>query len=255
MKIILLNPNTTKEMTDRMVMVGTVVAAPDTTLVPLTAPRGVPYIASRAEAQIAGATVLELLAEHAGPVDAAIIGAFGDPGLIAARELFDIPIVGMAEAAMLTACLFGERFAIVTFSRTLVRWYADSVAQTGLCGRCAGIVIPDAPFSSVDKVQADMRDALVAAANDVVTNRNADVVILGGAPLAGLARDIADSIPAPVIDPTQAAVLQAEAAVRLRARPKAHANRPAGKVSVGLPEGLAAAIANGGHNRNGMPDD
>ncbi len=29
-----------------------------------------------------------------------VIAAFGDPGLIAARELFDLPIVGMAEAAM-----------------------------------------------------------------------------------------------------------------------------------------------------------
>jgi Asp/Glu/hydantoin racemase len=43
-----------------------------------------------------------------------IIAAFGDPGLIAARELFNIPIIGLGEAAMLSACLFGKKFSIIS---------------------------------------------------------------------------------------------------------------------------------------------
>src|SRR5205823_4648961 len=110
MKILLLNPNTSVEVTDLLVSAGRAAAAPGTELIPLTAPRGVPYIASRAEAQIGGTIALEMLAEHQHDADAAIIAAFGDPGLFGARELFDIPVVGMAEGAMLTACMLGRRF-------------------------------------------------------------------------------------------------------------------------------------------------
>src|ERR1700755_391446 len=115
MKILLLNPNTTAAVPDLLYNAGHTAASSGTEIVPLTAPRGVPYIATRAEAQIGGAIALEMLAGHWRGVDAAIIAAFGDPGLFGARELFDIPVVGMAEAAMLTACLLGRRFSIVTF--------------------------------------------------------------------------------------------------------------------------------------------
>lgn len=103
MKILLLNPNTSESLTTRLVDATAQVVAPGTEIVPATAPRGVPYISTRAEAQIGGAIALEMLAERAGRYDAAVIAAFGDPGLFAARELFEVPVVGMAEAAMLTA--------------------------------------------------------------------------------------------------------------------------------------------------------
>src|ERR1700761_7360695 len=102
MRILGLNPNTTEAVTNLLVAAGTSVAAVSTELVPLTAPRGVPYLATLAEAQIGGAIALEMLAEHHVSADAAIIAAFGDPGLFGARELFDIPVIGMSEAAMLT---------------------------------------------------------------------------------------------------------------------------------------------------------
>ena len=52
MKLLLLNPNTSTDVTELMMQVARPAAAPDTTLVSATAPRGVPYIATRAEAQI-----------------------------------------------------------------------------------------------------------------------------------------------------------------------------------------------------------
>src|SRR5574338_226844 len=128
MKLLLLNPNTSQSVTDRIASAAQGIASPRTELVAATAPRGVPYIATRAEAVIGGAVALEMLAEmHAG-VDAAIIAAFGDPGLGGARELFPIPVIGLAEAGMLTACMLGRRFAIVTFSQSLEAWYHECVA-------------------------------------------------------------------------------------------------------------------------------
>ena len=148
MKILLLNPNTTAEVTDLLCAAGIRAASPGTELVAMTAKRGVPYIATRAEAQIGGDIALEMLAEAGEGFDAAIIAAFGDPGLFGARELFSFPVVGLAEAAMLTACMVGQRFSIVTFSRALAPWYLECVAMHGLDARCAGIRALDESIQS-----------------------------------------------------------------------------------------------------------
>ena len=244
MKILLLNPNTTRAVTDLLYTAGTKVTSPGTELVAATAERGVPYIATRAEAQIGGAIALEMLATAGSSVDAAIIAAFGDPGLFGARELFDIPIVGLAEAAMLTACMLGRRFSIVTFARALAPWYQECVTMHGLDARCAGIRTLDGTFQSISNVQAEKEDMLVSLANRAVEQDDADVVILSGAPLAGLADKVRDRIPVPVVDPTAAAVRQAETLVTLKPR-KATAGtfrRPDPKPTIGLAEPLAAVI-------------
>lgn len=244
MRILLLNPNTTQSVTDRLYEVGAKAAAPGTTLVPLTAPRGVPYIATRAEAQIGGAVALEVLAEHHRTADAAIMAAFGDPGLLGARELFDIPVVGMAEAAMLSACMLGRRFAIVTFATALVPWFEDCVEMHGLSGRCAGVRMLDEPFRSIDDVQVEKEAVLVDLCQRTIASTGADVIILGGAPLAGLAEKVRDRIPVPVVDQVQAAVKQAEALIALKPRKATVGTfrRPGPKATQGLAEALARRI-------------
>ena len=245
MRILLLNPNTTTVVTDRMRAVGRTVASAGTELVSLTAPRGVPFIATRAEALIGGAILLEMLAEHHHTADAAIITAFGDPGLLAARELFDIPVVGMAEAAMLAACMLGRRFSIIAFARAFGPWYTECVAMHGLTGRCASIRMLDSAVRSVPDVQEEKEALLVDLANRAVVEDAADVIILGGGPLAGLAAKVAHRIPVPVVDQMQAAVKMAEALVAMKPR-KATAGtfrRPDAKGSTGLPDALARRLA------------
>lgn len=244
MKLLLLNPNTSTAVTQLMSDVGQRAAAPDTKLVSCTATRGVPYIATRTEAQIGGAIALEMLAEQHSNVDAAIIAAFGDPGLFAARETFDIPVIGLAEAAMLTACMAGRRFAIVTFAQALGPWYEECVRAHGLWERCAGIRMLDAPFRAISEVGTEKEDLLVALAQRAIVEDDADVLIFAGAPLSGLAERVADRIPVPVVDQVVAAVKQAEALVALRLRKAAAGTfrRPAAKPTLGLAEALAARL-------------
>lgn len=244
MRILLLNPNMTEVVTDRLVAATSQALSPGTSIIPATAQRGFPYISCKAEAQVAGAIVLEMLAERQGSYDAAIIAAFGDPGLFAARELFDQPVIGMSEAAMLTACMLGKRFGIVSFAAQMEAWYAECVEAHGLQGRCAGIFCLNESFGSIAKVAEEKSDALVKLAGEAVA-AGSDVVILAGAPLAGLAKDVAHRIAVPVIDQAQAALRQAETLARLGPR-KAEAGRfrrPPAKESAGLPAALAARFA------------
>jgi len=241
MRLLLINPNTSVGVTDRIAAAARRYAAAGTEIVALTAPRGVPYIATRAEAAIGGEVALEMLAEHVGKCDAAVIAAFGDPGLGGARELMDVPVVGLAEAAMHTACQLGRRFAIVSFAQALGPWYRECVAYNGLDQRLAGIRLLDGAFADIADVQEEKEALLVDLACRAVREDGADVVVLAGAPLAGLASAVADRIPVPVVDGVGAAVKQAEALVALQPR-KATAGtfrKPGGKPSKGLTPALA----------------
>jgi allantoin racemase len=244
-RILLLNPNTSANVTDLMAKVARIAAAPDTEIVAVSAPRGMPYIATRAEAAIGAAIVLEMLAEREGSFDAAIIAAFGDPGLGGARELMVKPVVGLAEASMLSACMLGRRFSIVSFSRTLGPWFRECVEAHGLLGRLASIRLLDSPFASIGDVGEEKEDLLVDLARRAVEEDEADVIVLAGAPLAGLAERVKSRIDVPVIEGVAAAVKQAELLIGLDTR-KAIAGtyrRPAPKSSRGLPESLARLFA------------
>lgn len=243
MRILLVNPNMTVAMTDTMTAIAQDVAGDRAEVVPLTAEKGFPYIASRAEAQIAGGIALEMIAENLDGIDAVVLAAFGDPGLAAARELFDLPMVGMAEAAVMSAAMLGERFSVVTFTPLMARWYADSIADTGLGSRFAGVRTPSLREVNVLQVAADLRSDLVALAKAAVDEDKADVIILGGAPLAGLAPLIASEVPAIVIDPIAAATAQAIALASLQLEFRGRASKPAAKTSIGLPAQLSRVIA------------
>lgn len=245
MKILLINPNTTQAVTDLLTVAARSVLPQDATLDSVTATSGVPYISTRTEALVGGLSVLEILAERHQEYDAAIVAAFGDPGLGAARELFDLPVVGLAEAGMLTACMLGRRFSIVTFARALGPWYQECVDWHGLLGRCAGIRMLDGAFKSISDVQAEKADLLVELALRAIEEDQADVIVLAGAPLSGLGEHVRARIPVPVVDCAQAAVRQAATLAALRpvgARRGSFA-RPAAKSSVGLSKALASRIA------------
>ena len=244
MKILLINPNTSQSLTDRLTAVATAAAAPDCEIIPVTAPTGVPYIATRTEAVIGAQAALELMAQRHTEVDGAIIAAFGDPGLGACRELFDIPVVGLAEAGMLTACMLGKMFGIVTFAHALGPWYRECVEWHQLQSRCAGIRMLDQPFEAIENVQEEKEDLLVELARCSIIEDDADVIILAGAPLAGLAHRVRDRIPVPIVDCAAAAIRQIELLVSLNVK-KATAGtfrRPDAKSTIGLDSALAARI-------------
>jgi Asp/Glu/hydantoin racemase len=218
MKILFANPNTTAAVTDRLAATARRVASPGTEVVAVTAPYGVPYIATRAEAVIGGRVALEMLAEHGADCDAAVIAAFADPGAGGARELFPFPVIGMAEAAMLTACMLGRRFSIVTFATAMEPWYRECADYNGLSGRLASIRCVPGGFRDINTVQDEKREELTAACCAAVHQDMADVVILGGAPLSGLAWKIAEHVPVPLVDGAAAALRQAEVLAALKPR-------------------------------------
>ncbi|MEM9631473.1 MAG: aspartate/glutamate racemase family protein [Pseudomonadota bacterium] len=247
MRLLVINPNTSESVTEKIANVARKAAANGTEIECATAHRGVPYIATRAEAMIGGQVVLEILAERANKFDAAIVAAFGDPGLGGARELFDIPIVGLAEASVLMACPLGRSFSIVSFSPRLEPWFRECVAWHGLTGRLASIRMLDAPVSDVADVQTAHANLLVELAERAISEDGAEVIILAGAPLAGLSTLVRDRIAVPVVEGVAASIKVAEGLVALNPRKPISGSfrQPAPKSAVGLPDALSHLIQTG----------
>ena len=244
MRLLLINPNITQAMTDSMADEARRFVSPGTEIVAVTAAFGTQYIANRAEAAIAGHAVLDSLATHAADCDGAIVSAFGDPGLAAAREFADIPIFGLAESAMLTAWTLGRRYSIVCLTPRLRRWYIECAREHGLDGRLASVRALDVPIPDITQAKDQLRARLIAECNHAVDQDEAEVIILGGGPLAGLAREAAADIPVPALDGISCAVRLAEAVIGLSPRQpsKGSFTRPEPKPAKNLSPALQARI-------------
>ena len=136
MRILLINPNTSPELTERIAGLARASVAGDAAIVPATGRFGARYITTRASAAIAAHAALDAFAEHGTDCDAVLLACFGDPGLAALKELSPVPVVGMAEASCHEACRRGRRFAIVTGG--LLGTHARGLRRPARSGRPAG---------------------------------------------------------------------------------------------------------------------
>ena len=103
MKIKLINPNTTLEMTESIRLVAEKYKAAGTEIIAVSPQTGPDSIETFMDDYLAVPGVLKEIIdgdrkEHA---DAYVIACFGDPGLKAAREVTTKPVIGIAEAAIL----------------------------------------------------------------------------------------------------------------------------------------------------------
>ena len=216
MRLLVYNPNTTQAVTDRMVEHARRHASAGAEIVGLSAPRGVPYISLPQQAAAAEAVTLEIVAREWPAYDAIIVAAFADPGLMAARALSKRPVLGIAESALLTAAMMGDRFAIVSKASTLLPVFETMARRLGLTERLATNFFLDAPVADVGRMQIDHGAALEAACRDIAARGEVSSIILGGGPLAGLADSFRARIRVPILDGVACAVRHAETLVRLR---------------------------------------
>ena len=70
--------------------------------------------------------------------DAFLIGNIADPGLREAREIADIPVLGLCESAMHMACMMGANFSFVTINEKFTPRIVENVARYGLRERFVG---------------------------------------------------------------------------------------------------------------------
>lgn len=207
--IMVINPNTTAEMTAAIVEAAQRVASPGTTILGGTPRTGVASVETNADEVWGSLAVLDQVraGEQAG-VDAFVVACFGDTGVAAARETATVPVVGMTEAALMTAALLGARSAVVTLPRRTREMALRVVRDLGLQHRCAVRAV-DVAVAEVAGGSTHLLDLFVAEGRTALAE-DAEVIVLGCAGLADLVRPLQAALGVPVVEGVAAAVTMAE---------------------------------------------
>lgn len=210
LRLLMINGNTTDPLTQRMATMARDFLGDNVTISAHTAPWGAPYIKTRRDCAVAAHAVLET-AEQAiqnatTPFDVGLLACFGEPGIGAVRELADFPVVGMAEAAVLSALQLGQRYVIVTPGEHWPGMLQELLRAQALEARCGGII--PVVTDGLDKLA--LASLVREAVDQAVSHYQADVVIVGGAAFTGIPAQLKLALPVPVVDSLYAALAQAQ---------------------------------------------
>ncbi|MBI4195067.1 MAG: hypothetical protein HY526_08315, partial [Betaproteobacteria bacterium] len=156
--------------------------------------------------------------------DAFLIGNIGDPGLRAAREIANIPVLGLCETALHVACMMGRNFSLVTINEKFTPRIIDNVERYGCASQLAAvsrirvdrILNLNAGFTD-RKARKNIIDQFLKAAN-VNVEAGAEVVIAAGGVLMALLAEAGVHQAAkqtPVLNGITALVKTAEAVVKM----------------------------------------
>ncbi|MFO7758974.1 MAG: aspartate/glutamate racemase family protein [Roseovarius sp.] len=216
MTIYVINPNSSRHVTDGIDRaVDPMRALSPVPIEARTLAEGPPGIETQAHVDGVVAPLLAHCARLEDQASAFVVACYSDPGLAALREQSTRPVLGIAEASILTAMTLGQRFGIISIlSKSLPR-HMRYVAAMGVMDRLAAdrpldlgvldLADETRTFARLKTVGATLRDEAMA-----------DVLILGCAGMTAFRRDLESHLGIPVIEPCQAATAMAIGRVALQ---------------------------------------
>ncbi|GAA2282595.1 aspartate/glutamate racemase family protein [Streptomyces hawaiiensis] len=214
MRIVVTNCNTTQEMTEEIVRGARAAAGPGTTVTGLTPTWGPESAEGWLDSYLSAAAVLDTLRTYDGPqYDAVVLAGFGEHGREGVRELVDVPVVDITEAAAHLACLLGRRYGVVTTLERSCGQIEDSLETAGVVRNCAAIV--GTGLNVLDLGDEERTETAFLAAAERACAAGAEVLVLGCAGMTGLQRVVGQKLGLPVVDGVAAAVRLAESLVAL----------------------------------------
>ncbi|MGH6891685.1 MAG: aspartate/glutamate racemase family protein, partial [Dongiaceae bacterium] len=211
-----INPNTTQSMTRTIAAAASAVAAPGTEIVAATSPSGPVSIEGHYDEAVSVIGLLEeVRSGEADAIDGYVIACFGDPGLLAAREIAAGPVLGIAEAAMHAASFLATGFSVVTtLGRT--RIIAEHLVRNyGMEHHCRRVRATDLPVLELENPNSNAYRMIAEECRRALEEDGSGAIVLGCAGMADLTAALTRELGVPVIDGVAAAVKMIEALVSL----------------------------------------
>jgi allantoin racemase len=216
MKIKVINPNTTASITEKIGAAAKAVASPGTEIIACNPNMGPVSIEGHYDEALSVVGLLEEIRQgEATGVDGYVIACFGDPGLLAARELARGPVLGIAEAAMHAASFVATGFSIVTTlnrTRVIAQQLVENYGMSRFCRQIRAI---DLPVLELEIAGSPARKAIIQECQSALAEDGCGAIVLGCGGMADLSAEISREIGIPAIDGVAAAVKFVEALVSL----------------------------------------
>ncbi|MBA7586938.1 Hydantoin racemase [subsurface metagenome] len=143
--------------------------------------------------------------------DGVIIYCFGDPGLRAAKEKLDIPVVGINEPSIHIASLLGDKFSIISVGPagpgiTIEGLMKDKMKLYGFEHKCTSVRSIGIPVLDLGKEKRREAERVFEEAKKAVEEDGADTIVLGCGSILGAEGRILKELKVPVVIPGVAAL-------------------------------------------------
>lgn len=214
MRILLINPNSSRDFTEAMDRSVAPLRTPDTRRIDCVSLEGTPRgIETQRDIDSVIEPLCRLVEQEAAATDAFVIGCFADTGLYSAREVTTKPVLGICEAGLATALNLGERFGVISTDAATVNADLRLVRTYGLLERCVGFEPVNLPVAEV-ATSNETPERLRSAGAKLKAN-GAEAIVLGCAGMTSHRALLREKLGLPVIDPCISAVAMAIGIVAL----------------------------------------
>lgn len=200
MKILVVNPNSTVSMTEKIGLCAMASASPGveiTAVCPNDAPKSIEGHFD--EAMCLRGLLREVQQGEVEGHDAFLIACFDDTGIGACREVASGPVIGICEAAMHAATSLAHNFSIVTTLPRSVPIVEDLVVRYGKERMCRNVRAADIPVLDLE-INPDAKIKVLDEIHRAIEEDHCESVILGCAGMADLTAWLTEESGVPVID-------------------------------------------------------
>ncbi len=220
MKIKIINPNTTWSMTEDIEEAGKRYTRSGTEVYAVSPATGPESIESMYDESLAIPGVLSeiIKGDREEGADAFIIACFGDPGLLAAKEVTDKPVIGIAQAAFITAKMIAPNFSVVYVLDRAEQVVREAIHLHGVEQFCRSCRSTGLGVLDFDRDRAAGLRALTEQGRKCVEEDGAECVVLGCAGFVQFVDDLRRELGVPIIDGVSPAVKLCEALVDMGCR-------------------------------------
>lgn len=206
MNALIINPNTTQSMTEKMLLAALDSAPPKLTVCATTSMRGPASIQGPEDGEASIPGLLDELDKGIEQsFDGYIIGCFDDTGLDECRERSGKPVLGIGEAAFHASILMGHRFSVVTTLSVSIPVIEANIKRYGLNQHCCRVRASEVPVLELEKPGSNARNIISNEIGKAIEQDGCGAIVLGCAGMAPLAAEYSQTHNIPVIDGVVAA--------------------------------------------------
>lgn len=208
MRILIINPNTSTDVTDKIRKEALKYENNNHKIEVIKASYGPKGIETYYDELVSSYAVVEELKTREGSYDAAIIACFSDPGLFAAKEIIGVPVVGICEATLHIASLYGSRFSVVSSGGSEdISIFHEIVSRYGFEKKLASVRYLNVGVAGVN---FDILEETERKASQCILEDGALSIVLGCAAFSGFGDILSKKLNRPIFDGIYQSILFAK---------------------------------------------
>ena len=213
MRILVINPNSTVSMTEKIATAAKKVAHSDTEIIPVTSSQGPPSIQGYFDVAICLSGLINEV-QRSENIDAIVVACFDDTGVDAIRCIVEVPVLGIGEAAYHAAAMLANRFSVITTLSRSVAGIEANLIRYGLMAKCSKVRATDIPVLKLEENDPETLRLIEQSIESAIEDDKAEAIVLGCAGMTDLMRHLTDKFKIPIIDGVSCATNFAEALVK-----------------------------------------